>query len=87
MTKPEIINTEALLSAAIDGLPLHFSNGWVSLEHADPDAGVWMGEQVAELEQQLIKAIQQRAIDAVTRNALVDLEIIGQAPEAQEQGK
>ena len=87
MNKPEIINMEALLAEAIGGLPSHFNNGWVSLEEKEPNASAWLGEQVADLEQQLIKAIQQRVIDTVTRNALVDLEIIGQAPQAQEQGQ
>ena len=87
MNKPEIINTEALLAEAIGGLPSHFNNGWVSFEEKEPDAGVWLGEQVDDLEQQLIKAVQQKVIDAVTRNALVDLEILGQAPQAQGQGQ
>ena len=87
MTQPQIINMEALLAEAIGELPSHFNNGWVSIENADPNASAWLGEQVADLEQQLIKAIQQRVIDTVTRSALVDLKIIGQAPQAQEQGK
>ena len=78
MNKPEIINMESLLAQAIGELPSHFNNGWVSLENADPNASAWLGEQVADLESQLIKAIQQRVIDAVTRNALVDLEILKQ---------
>ena len=84
MNKPEIIDLEALLAEAIGELPPHFNNGWVSLEEKEPNASAWLGEQVADLEHQLVKAIQQRVIDAVTRDALVDLKIIGQAPQAQE---
>lgn len=76
MNKPEIVNMQALLAEAIGGLPTHFNNGWVSIEEEEPNAATWLGEQVGDLEQQLIKAVQQRVIDAVTRNALVDLGLL-----------
>ena len=89
MTKPEILSSdmEALLSTAIGRLPIHFKEGFLRVEEADPNASAWLGEQLLDLEHQLIKAIQQRVIETVTRSALVDLKIIGQAPQAQEQGQ
>ena len=87
MTMPEIINMKALLAEAIGGLPCLFNEGWVSLEEREPNASAWLGEQVADLEQQLIKAVQQRVIESVARNALAELEIIGQPPQAQEAGQ
>ena len=84
MNKPESNNLEALLAKAIGGLPSHINDGWVSLEDEYPLASSWLSEQVADLEQQLIKAIQQRVIDAVAQRALYELAIIDQAHPAQE---
>ena len=86
MNEFEIINKEALLAVAIDGLPVHFIDGFASIEEKQFNALERLYEQVPDLEHQLIKAIQQRVIDFIVNDALVDLKIIGQAAQAQGQG-
>ncbi len=75
---PSIINLEALQAKAIGELPSHFQNAWTELEESDGNAGAWFGETVYELEQQVIKAMQQRVIETLSRSAMVDLGILGQ---------
>ena len=75
---PSIINVEALQAKAIGELPSHFQNAWTELEESDGNAGAWFGESVADLEEQVIKAMQQRVIETLSRSAMVDLGILGQ---------
>ena len=75
---PSIINLEARQAKSIGELPSHFQNAWTELEESDGNAAAWFGESVADLEEQVIKAMQQRVIETLSRSAIVDLGILGQ---------
>lgn len=74
-SKTEIINFKAFEAEVIGNLPSHFQNAWTALVEEEPNAAVWIGETVADLEAEVVRVTQARVIDALSNDAKIKVGI------------
>ena len=73
MTENYETASQALEAEVIGALPSHFHNAWIELVEKDDDMGIWLGEQIADLQNELLSTIAARVIETVRRSALIEL--------------
>ena len=73
MTENFMTAAQALEAEVIGALPSHFHNAWIELAENDDDMGVWLSEQIADLQNELLSTIAARVIETVRRSALIEL--------------
>ena len=82
--RPEVISLEGLEGAVIGSLSPHLQAAWHSLNEHEPNAGVWFGETVAQLEEDITKLMRHRVLQVLVGKEFRDLGIdIGNDDEVQ----
>lgn len=69
---PDVVSLDALEGAVIGNLPPHLQSAWHSLCEHDPNAAVWFGETVADLELELIKRMRREVVQVLVGKELRD---------------